>query len=173
MFAVRPHLSHPGAERAKFLLNDVPYRFYDFCQMDQITFVSLADWLTENTQSMTPQDVSIEESLFVFFDIVVRGSSFKAAGFAWGHEAELVKEIFLDIFNALLVLRERLGIDPECPTIKSTRSKWRVLRTWRQSRKSNGMVRVGEEYKDGVDVNQEKLLEVLLALNSFIYEHRE
>lgn len=81
--------------------------------------------------------------------------------------------IFLDIFNALLVLRERLGIDPACPTIKSTRSKWRVLRTWRQSKKNYGMVRVGEEYRDGVDVNQEKLLEVLLALNSFIYAHRE
>jgi hypothetical protein len=92
MFAVRPHLSHQGAERAKFLLNDVPYRFYDFCQMDQITFVSLADWLTEHTQSMTPQEVSIEESLFVFFDIVARGNSFKAAGYAWGHDVELVKE---------------------------------------------------------------------------------
>jgi len=91
MFAVQPHRMHPGAERAKFLLNDVPSRFHEFCQMDQLTFIQLADWLTENTESMTPQDVSIEESLFVFFDIVVQGSSFKSASYGWNHDVDLIQ----------------------------------------------------------------------------------
>ncbi|KAF2201089.1 hypothetical protein GQ43DRAFT_359624, partial [Delitschia confertaspora ATCC 74209] len=161
-----------GAERAKFLLNDVPNRFYDFCQMDHITFIALADWLTANTQSMTPEEVSIEESLFVFLDICVRGLSFKESGYAWGHGVEVMKSIFLDVFNALQVLHARKGISPSSPSIKSTRSKWRILRTWRQSRKE-GLVRIGEEYKDGLEVNQEKMMQVLAALNSFIYECQE
>jgi hypothetical protein len=84
-----------------------------------------------------------------------------------------VSRIFLDIFNALLVLHDRRGVEPACPTIKATRSKWRVLQSSRQSKKKNGLVRVGEEYRDGLDVQHDKLLEVLMALNSFIYEHRD
>jgi hypothetical protein len=56
--------------------------------MDQITFVQLADWLTENTQSNTPAHISIEESLFIFLDIVAQGNSFKATAYGWGQDVK-------------------------------------------------------------------------------------
>lgn len=81
----------PGTERARYLLNDVPNRFNDFCHMDQITFVQLADWIAENTQSSTSPDISIEESLFIFLDIVAQGNTFKSTAFGWEHDVSLTQ----------------------------------------------------------------------------------
>lgn len=80
-----------GADRARYLLNGVPNRFNDFCHMDQMTFVQLADWIVENTQSSTPQDISIEESLFVFLDIVAQGNSFRSTAYGWDHDVQLTQ----------------------------------------------------------------------------------
>ncbi|KAF2192507.1 hypothetical protein K469DRAFT_717048 [Zopfia rhizophila CBS 207.26] len=161
-----------GAERARFLLNDIPPRFYDFCHMDQITFVQLADWLTENTQSSTPEEISIEESLFVFLDIVAQGSSFKSTAYGWNHDVKLTQSIFLDILNALRVLRDKEEISPSCPSFNTTRSRWRILKARRKSR-MEGPIKVGDEGGDGIEVNQEDLVEALTALNNFIHEHKE
>lgn len=84
-----------GAARAKDLLNGVPNRFYDFSRMDQFTFVQLADWCIENVQSTTGEDVSIEECLLIFLDIVGHGTSFKSAAQTWGHNEELIKKYAL------------------------------------------------------------------------------
>lgn len=80
-----------GTERARFLLNGVPDRFNDFCHMDQITFVQLADWLMEHAESNLPQEISIEECLFVFLDIVAQGNSFRAAAYGWDHDVKLTQ----------------------------------------------------------------------------------
>lgn len=80
-----------GTQRARSLLQDVPDRFNDFCHMDQITFVQLADWLLEHADSRVPREISIEECLFVFLDIVAQGNSFKAAAYGWDHDVQLTQ----------------------------------------------------------------------------------
>jgi hypothetical protein len=80
-----------GTERAKYLLNGIPARFNEFCHMDQITFVQLADWIVENAHSNVSPDISIEESLFVFLDIVAQGSSFKETAYGWDHDIPLTQ----------------------------------------------------------------------------------
>ncbi|ORY19829.1 hypothetical protein BCR34DRAFT_471330 [Clohesyomyces aquaticus] len=163
-----------GAERARYLLNGIPNRFTEFCHMDQITFVQLADWLTENTQSNTPESISIEESLFVFLDIVAQGNSFKATAYGWGQDVKLTQSIFLDILNALQVLREKEELSPSCPSFSTTKSRWRVLRSWRPGKsRMDGLIKVGDEAGDGLEISQETLIEALTALNNFIHEHKE
>lgn len=81
-----------GADRARWLLNGIPERFVDFCHMDQITFVELADWIIGNCESSTAkEDISVEESLFVFFDIVAQGNSFRNAAYEWDHDIKLTQ----------------------------------------------------------------------------------
>lgn len=80
-----------GAERARSLLNGIPNRFNDFCHMDQITFVQLADWIVENVSSGIEEDISVEESLFVFLDIVAQGNSFRSAAYNWDHDVKLTQ----------------------------------------------------------------------------------
>jgi hypothetical protein len=80
-----------GTERARYLLNGVPDRFNDFCHMDQITFVQLADWLMEHADSSIPFEISVEECLFIFLDIVAQGNSFKGAAYGWDHDVQLTQ----------------------------------------------------------------------------------
>ena len=83
-----------GANRARWLLNGIPDRFNDFCHMDQFTFVQLADWIMMNVESSTAEeDISVEESLFVFLDIVAQGNSFKSAAYGWDHDIKLTQRL--------------------------------------------------------------------------------
>ena len=106
-----------GADRARYLLNGIPDRFNDFCHMDQFTFIQLADYLLENAESVFPgtsspsetctddfpifrsstveEDISVEESLFVFFDIVAQGNSFRNAAYDWDHDIKLTHKYAL------------------------------------------------------------------------------
>ena len=86
-------MGNPGAERARGLLNGIPDRFNDFCHMDQITFVQLADWLVEHADRTpnVPQEISVEESLFVFLDIVAQGNSFRNTAYNWSHDIKLTQ----------------------------------------------------------------------------------
>jgi hypothetical protein len=82
-----------GADRARWLLNGIPDRFNDFCHMDQFTFVQLADWIIENAESSTcEENISVEESLFVFLDIVAQGNSFRNAAYTWDHDIKLTQK---------------------------------------------------------------------------------
>lgn len=78
-----------GARRALSLLFGIPDRFNDFCHMDQITFVQLADWILANVTSKLSTDISVEESLFVFLDIVAQGNSFSDTAYNWNHDVPL------------------------------------------------------------------------------------
>ncbi|KAF2751956.1 hypothetical protein M011DRAFT_463446 [Sporormia fimetaria CBS 119925] len=80
-----------GADRARWLLNGIPDRFNDYCHMDQLTFVQLADWILGNVQSSCEEDISVEESLFVFLDIVAQGNSFRHASYTWDHDIKLTQ----------------------------------------------------------------------------------
>jgi hypothetical protein len=82
-----------GADRARWLLNGIPDRFNEFCHMDQFTFVQLADWIIENAESSTcEENISVEESLFVFLDIVAQGNSFRNAAYTWDHDIKLTQK---------------------------------------------------------------------------------
>ncbi|KAF2703884.1 hypothetical protein K504DRAFT_165697 [Pleomassaria siparia CBS 279.74] len=163
-----------GTERARYLLNGVPARFNEFCHLDQITFVQLADWIVDNTQSCTSPDISIEESLFVFLDIVAQGNSFKATAYGWDHDIPLTQSIFVNILNALLVLREKEEISPSCPSLHTSRCRWSILRTIKSNKsRMDGLVKIGDEVGDGLEVNQESLIQALTALNNFVHECKE
>lgn len=84
-------IESPGARRAAGLLFTIPDRFYDFCHFDQKTFFELADWMMANVESQISTDISIEESLFVFLDIVARGNSFTNAAYEWDHDLQLTQ----------------------------------------------------------------------------------
>lgn len=85
-----------GADRARWLLNGIPERFNDFCHMDQFTFVQLADWIIANAESSTSdEDISVEESLFVFLDIVAQGNSFRNTAYSWDHDIKLTQRCVL------------------------------------------------------------------------------
>jgi hypothetical protein len=163
-----------GAQRARGLLNGVPDRFNDFCHMDMITFVQLADWMCENCESNPAPDVSVEESLFVFLDIVAQGNSFKNTAYNWDHDVELTQRIFLNILEALHTLREREELSPSCPSFSMTKNRWRILKGFRPGKmRSDGMVKIGDEAGGGLEVSHESLTQALTALNNFIHEHRE
>ncbi|CAI6335692.1 unnamed protein product [Periconia digitata] len=167
--------STSGTERARSLLNSVPDQFNEFCHMDQITFVQLADWCMWNAESNLPREISIEECLFVFLDIVAQGNSFKAAAYGWDHDLKLTQSIFLTILNALMLLGEKEAISDSCPAPNTTKSRWRVLRGSRPGRKNNpdGMLKIGNEDGGGLEISQEQLNAALMALNNFIHEHRD
>ncbi|KAF2003922.1 hypothetical protein P154DRAFT_427978 [Amniculicola lignicola CBS 123094] len=163
-----------GANRARYLLNGIPDKFQDFCHMDQITFVQLADWIMENATSSTPEDITIEESLFVFLDIVAQGNSFRNTAYGWDHDVKLTQNIFLNVLNALQLLREKEEISPSCPSFSTTRSRWRIIKAWRLGKsRMDGLVKIGDDGGDGLEVSQEELTQALTALNNFIHEHKE
>lgn len=167
-----------GAERARGLLNGIPDRFNDFCHMDQITFVQLADWLVEHADRTpnVPPEISVEESLFVFLDIAAQGNSFRSAAYNWDHDIKLTQSIFLNMLEALQLLHEKEDVSPSCPTFSANanRTRWRVLRGSRPGKsRMDGLVKVGDEGGGGLEVSQESLNLALTALNNWIYEHRE
>lgn len=73
------------------LLMGIPDRFQDFAHVDQVTFVNLADWILNNVESQLSVNISIEESLFVFLDIVAQGNSFSGAAYGWDHDVQLTQ----------------------------------------------------------------------------------
>ncbi|KAF2109290.1 hypothetical protein BDV96DRAFT_502922 [Lophiotrema nucula] len=163
-----------GASRARFLLNGIPDRFQDFCHMDQITFVQLADWILENSQSHLSEDISVEECLFVFLDIVAQGNNFRNAAYGWNHDIQLTQSIFLNIVHALQTLRQKEDISPSCPNLNTMKKRWRILQSWRPGKsRMDGRVKIGDDGGDGLEMNQEQLMEALTALNNFIHEHKE
>ncbi|KAF3040332.1 hypothetical protein E8E12_008657 [Didymella heteroderae] len=173
--AVQP-VDSAGAKRAMYLLMGIPDRFNEFCHMDQITFVQLADWILNNVESQLSVNISIEESLFVFLDIVAQGNSFSSAAYGWDHDVELTQGIFLNVLNALTVLRESKEISSECPTLNQTKSRWRIAKMWRPGRsRMDGLVKVGNDGMngDGLEVDQEALKQALLAVNNFMHEREE
>lgn len=160
--------------------------------MDQFTFVQLADQCIEIIEIASNENMSVEESLLIFLDIVGQESSFKSAAETWDHDEELIRKyaflpsvciakqqiltvsrIFEEILGALRVLKEQDEILPSCPKFSSTKSKWRVLETWHPFRMTEGYVQVGEDREGDVEVKQEEMIEVLTALNNFIHEHKE
>lgn len=84
-------IDSPGAKRALSLLFTIPDRFYDFCHFDQKTFFELADWIMENVTSQISTNISIEESLFMFLDVVARGNSFTNVAYEWEHDVQLTE----------------------------------------------------------------------------------
>lgn len=98
-----------GADRARGLLNGIPDRFNDFCHMDQITFVQLADWLVEHADrtANVPPEISVEESLFVFLDIVAQGNSFRVAAYNWDYDIKLTQRY---VSSTRVPVRSRLTL---------------------------------------------------------------
>lgn len=167
-----------GAGRALGLLNGIPDRFQDFCKMDQITFVGLADWLVEHAdrRDPIPKEITVEECMFVFLDIAAQGSSFRMASYNWDHDVKLTQLIFLNMLEELSKLREKEQWSPSCPSFSQSKNKWRILRGSRAGKsRMDGMIKIGDDREtgDGIEVSQENLVSALTALNNFIYEHRE
>ncbi|KAF2021971.1 hypothetical protein BU24DRAFT_33717 [Aaosphaeria arxii CBS 175.79] len=164
-----------GADRARYLLNTIPDRFNEFTHMDQMTFFQLADWIVENVESSTAkEDISVEESLFVFLDIVAQGNSFRDAAYNWDHDIDLTQRIFLNVINALRVLREKEDVSPSCPSFNTSKTRWRVLKSWRPGKlRMDGLVKVGDDRGDGLDIAQQDFIEAITALNNFIHERKE
>ncbi|KAH6877726.1 hypothetical protein BKA58DRAFT_81245 [Alternaria rosae] len=167
-----------GARRAMSLMFTVPERFVGFAHMDQKTFFELSDWILANVASQITTDISVEESLFIFLDIVAQGNSFSTVAYGWDHDLELTQGIFLNVLNALTVLRESREIADSCPPFTQTRKRWEVARRWNQKRArmgTGGVVRIGydEMLRDGLEVDQECLKEALMAMNNFIHENAD
>jgi hypothetical protein len=185
-----------GAKRALGMLFTIPDRFYDFCHLDQKTFFELADWIMEHVASQLSANISIEESLFMFLDVVARGNSFTNVAYEWEHDVQLTqryaklqcrltvdvanrapRSIFLNVLNALTVLHESKEMDPEGPPFKQTlKARWKGARALRPGRsRMDGLIKIGEDdmSRDGLEVSQESLKHALEALNNFIHEQAE
>jgi hypothetical protein len=91
MHSVEHSVEAVGARRAMSLMFTVPERFSQFAHMDQKTFFELSDWILANVASQMSTDISVEESLFVFLDIVAQGNSFSAVAYGWDHDLELTQ----------------------------------------------------------------------------------
>lgn len=162
----------PGAKRARSLLFTIPERFHDFAHMDQKSFCELSDWIVAHVESQISAQISVEESLFVFLDVVAQGNSFSSVAYHWDHDVQLTKSIFLNVLNALTVLRESREIEESCPPFIKTRKRWEVAKRWPRNRsRMDGLVKIGydEMSRDGLEVDQESLKEALMALNNFIH----
>jgi len=77
------------------------------------------------------------------------------------------------MLEALLLLREKEDLSPSCPAFNSSRGRWRVLKGRPGKSRIDGMVKIGDENGDGLEISQENLTAALTALNNWIYEHRE
>jgi len=173
-------IESPGARRAISLLFTIPDRFYDFCHLDQKTFFELADWIIEHVASQLSSNISIEESLFMFLDVVARGNSFTNVAYEWEHDVQLTQSIFLNVLNALTVLHESKEVNPdieaEAPSFKQTlKARWKGARSLRPGRsRMDGLIKIGEDdmAQDGLEVSQEGLKHALEALNNFINEQQ-
>jgi len=167
----------PGKRRALQMLFTVPDRFIAFCHFNQTTFFELSDWILANVPSQVSADISVEESLFVFLDVVARGNSFDDVAYRWHHDLQLTQSIFLNILNALNALRILKDVSPTCPAFQKTRKRWEAARHWTPNRRMqpNGKVRIGynEQARDGLEVSQAQMRQALEALNNFIHEYTE
>lgn len=186
-------LTTSGKDRALRLLYTVPERFNEFAHMDQRTFFELSDWILANVPSQVEVDISVEESLFVFLDIVAQGNSFTEVAYGWDHDiqltqryakhalflsrivADLFHSIFLNVLNALTKLRESVEIAESCPPFKQTRRRWSITKSWNPRRPTTGRVKIGYDQmsQDGIEVDQDTLKEALTALNNFIHEQAD
>jgi len=56
-----------------------------------------------------------------------------------------------------------------------TKSRWNILRAVKRNKsRTDGLIKIGEEDNgDGIEVEQEAIVQALTALNNFIHEHRE
>lgn len=55
-----------------------------------------------------------------------------------------------------------------------TKSRWRIIRAIKLNKsRIDGLVKIGDDCGDGLEVNQENLVQALTALNNFIHENRE
>jgi hypothetical protein len=87
-----------------------------------------------------------------------------------------LRSIFLNVLNALTILRESKELSSSCPSLNVTKSRWRIAKAWRPGRtRPDGMVKVGADTMsgDGLDVDQECLKQALLAVNNFMHEREE
>ncbi|OAL06182.1 hypothetical protein IQ06DRAFT_76545 [Phaeosphaeriaceae sp. SRC1lsM3a] len=170
-------IESPGARRALSMLFTIPDRFYDFCHLDQKTFFELADWIMEHVASQLSTNISIEESLFMFLDVVARGNSFTNVAYEWEHDVQLTQSIFLNVLHALTVLHDSKEMDPEVPPFKqSLKARWKGARSLRPGRsRMDGLIKIGEDdmSQDGLEINQEELKHALEALNNFIHEQAD
>ncbi|KAH9863439.1 hypothetical protein IAQ61_009717 [Plenodomus lingam] len=166
-----------GKRRAMQLLFTVPDRFLDFCHFNQTTFFELADWILANVQSQVSADISVEESLFVFLDVVAQGNPFCEVAYRWDHDVKLTQSIFLNILNALNALRALKDVSPTCPTFQKTKKRWEIARRWspHKQQQANGKIRIGynDEARGGLEISQAQMRGALEALNNFIHEYTE
>ncbi|KAI8937748.1 hypothetical protein NX059_005448 [Plenodomus lindquistii] len=166
-----------GKRRALQLLFTVPDRFIDFCHFNQTTFFELSDWILANVPSQLSVDVSVEESLFVFLDLVAQGNPFNEVASYWGHDVKLTQSIFLNILNALNALRNLKEVSPTCPAFQKTRKRWEIARRWAPNKpqQPNGKVKIGynDEARGGLEISQAQMKGALEALNNFIHEYTE
>ena len=80
--------------------------------------------------------------------------------------------IFMNVLNALTVLRERKEISSSCPSINSTKSRWRIAKGWRPGRsRVDGLVKVGNDgmSADGIEVDQEVLKQALSTFMKMLH----
>ncbi|KAH9868408.1 hypothetical protein J1614_007480 [Plenodomus biglobosus] len=166
-----------GKRRALQLLFTVPDRFIDFCHFNQTTFFELSDWILLNVPSQVSADISVEESLFVFLDVVAQGNPFCEVAYRWDHDVKLTQSIFLNILNALNALRNLKEVSPTCPAFQKTRKRWEIARRWAPNKQQqpNGKIRIGynDEARDGLEISQAQMRGALEALNNFIHEYTE
>lgn len=166
-----------GKRRALQLLFTVPDRFIDFCHFNQTTFFELSDWILLNVPSQISADISVEESLFVFLDVVAQGNPFCEVAYRWDHDVKLTQSIFLNILNALNALRNLKDVSPTCPAFQKTRKRWEIARRWAPNKQQqpNGKIRIGynDEARDGLEISQAQMRGALEALNNFIHEYTE
>jgi hypothetical protein len=96
----------------------------------------------------------------------------------WGSADRVcVCSIFLNVLNALNILHESKGVDPEGPPLKQTlRVRWKGMKSLRLGRsRMDGLIKIGADdmSQDGLEVDQESLKHALEALNQFIHEQNE
>ncbi len=72
------------------LLYTVPERFQDRTHMDHKAFCELSDWIAAHVKSQNP-DVTVEESLFMFLDIVAKGNSFNNVACQWHQDVQVAQ----------------------------------------------------------------------------------
>lgn len=82
--------------------------------------------------------------------------------------------IFTTILEGLNLLRKKEALSPSCPNTIKSRSRWPVLHGCRPGKsRRDGIVKVGDDHGDGLEISQQSLTDALTALNNFIHERKE
>lgn len=74
------------------------------------------------------------------------------------------------------MLHDKEEVSPSCPpfNVNSSRKRWRVLQGCRPGKsRMDGLIKIGDEDGDGLEISQERLKLALAALNNWIHEHKE